>query len=436
MLTAVRSKVQALTKHQGFRRYAANTSWMMAEQMLRIAAGLLVGIWVARYLGPEQFGLFSYVLAFTAIFGGVAKLGLDGILVRDLVNNPELRDTYLGTAFWLKVMGAFLVMAIMALIIPFTSNDATTNLFIFIIAAGLVFQSFEVVEFYFQSKVLAKVVSICKVTQLALSSIIKVYLVLTQAELFWFVCVTAFDAFSLAVSYFIAYKVRGNSNFFKCFDISIAKKLLKDSWPLILSSLVVMVYMRIDQVMINEMLGDYEVGIYSAAARLSEAMYFLPVLLSASLFPAILSAKKKSYSLYQLRLSRLYSLLIWSAIFMALIVSLAGHHLILILYGSEYSASGYVLEVHVWAMPFVFLLVASGKWYIAEGYTVLAFYRNAMAAIINVIGNYFLIPEFGVVGAAWSTLFSFMLSSIIFDVISFKTRHQLIMKLKSLIWIK
>lgn len=115
-------KIRGLFHHQGFIRYFKNTSWMMAEQLLRIIAGLFVGIWVARYLGPQQFGLFSYALAFTAIFGGIAKLGLDGIVVRELVNYPEKRDAYLGTAFWLKVIGAFIVMGLMATIVPFTSN--------------------------------------------------------------------------------------------------------------------------------------------------------------------------------------------------------------------------------------------------------------------------------------------------------------------------
>ena len=201
-------------------RYFQNTSWMMGERFLRIIAGLFVGVWVARYLGPEKFGLFSYVLAFTSLFGGIAKLGLDSIMVRELVSHPENRDTYLGTAFWLKVIGAFIVMGLIAAIVPFTSNDDTTNLFIFIIAAGLVFQSFEVVEFYFQAQVLAKIVSICKVIQLALSSVIKIYLVLNEAELIYFVLVTAFDALSLAASYFIAYKIRKYPALYKHFDWS------------------------------------------------------------------------------------------------------------------------------------------------------------------------------------------------------------------------
>lgn len=422
------NKIKNLVQHQGFMRYAANTSWMMVEQMLRIVAGLLVGIWVARYLGPDQFGLFSYVLAFTAIFAGIAKLGLDGILVRELINHPQGLDTYLGTAFWLKVMGAFVVIGIMAAVIPFTSNDSTINLYIFIIAAGLVFQSFEVVEFYFQSQVQAKVVSICKVIQLALSSVIKIYLVLTQADLFWFVCVTAFDTVSLAVSYFIAYKIRGNVDFLRRFQLGVAKQLLKDSWPLILSSVVVMIYMRIDQIMIKEMLGDYEVGVYSAAVRLSEAFYFISTLITASLFPAILNAKNKSETLYKQRLQRLYTFLVWFAISVAIPITLLSDWVILLFFGEAYQKAGQVLMVHIWSMPFVFLLVSSGKWFIAEGLSKLALHRNLCAAFTNICLNFFLIPAFGVVGAAMSTFIAFFMSGYIFDIISTRTRCQFILK--------
>ncbi|HYN55491.1 MAG TPA: oligosaccharide flippase family protein, partial [Methylotenera sp.] len=192
--------------HQGFRRYFSNTSWMFGEQILRMIAGLLVGIWVARYLGPEQFGIFSYAIAFVSIFGVLAKLGLDGIMVRNLVTDPQKRDIYLGTAFWLKLFGAFITLGIMAFATLFTSNDHTTNLYIFIIASGIIFQSFEVVDFYFQSQVLSKFVSTCKIIQLVISSIAKIYLVITGADLFWFVVVTLIDQVTLALTLYIAYK--------------------------------------------------------------------------------------------------------------------------------------------------------------------------------------------------------------------------------------
>lgn len=407
--------------HSGFIRYFKNTSWMMGEQFLRIIAGLFVGVWVARYLGPEQFGIYSYVLAFTAIFGGIAKLGLDGIIVRELIKNPKKRDSYLGTVFWLKTFGAFLVMGIMAAIVPITNNDATTNTFIFIIASGLLFQSFEVVEFYFQSQVLAKIVSICKTVQLALSSVIKIYLVLTEAKLIYFVLVTVFDALSLAASYAIAYKLKKNPAFFKHFDLSIAKKLLKDSWPMILSAIVVMIYMRIDQIMIKEMLGEYEVGVYSASVRLTEAFYFIPMMITASLFPAILNAKKQSEELYKERLQLLYTFMVWMAIAIALPMTFLADFLIALLFGQAYQAAGQVFVIHIWASIFVFLGVASSKWLIAENLTFISFSRTFSGACLNVVLNLLFIPKYGLQAAAWATLISQSFVTLFFDAFNART---------------
>ena len=127
MLTPIQESLDRLIAHEGFGRYFLNTSWMLGEKILRIVAELFVGIYVARYLGPEQFGVFSYAIAFVALFGAIAKLGLDGIVVRDLVNHPNKRDIYLGTAFWLKLTGALLTLITLAIAVQFTSNDATTT---------------------------------------------------------------------------------------------------------------------------------------------------------------------------------------------------------------------------------------------------------------------------------------------------------------------
>lgn len=429
-------KIQTLKSHSGFQRYLKNTSWLMAEQMLRILAGLFVGVWVARYLGPEQFGIFSYVLAFTAIFSGIARFGLDAIIVRELINHPKQRDSYLGTAFWLKAFGALIVMALMAAIVPFTSNDAATNRYIFIIAAGLVFQSFEVVEFYFQSQVLARLISICKVIQLTLSSLVKIYLVLTQAELIWFVLVTAFDTLTLAISYFLVYRLQKNATFYKRFDLVLARQLLKDSWPLVLSSIVTMLYMRIDQVMIKEMLGNHEVGLYSASIKLVEALYFIPVLLSNSLFPAILNAKKNSNEQYLSRLKLLYRLMFWLGAALSLIFWFIGPAAISLLYGQKYAGAANVISIYSISLPFVFVFVASGKWIVAENLVILSFLRNGAAVIASIVLNLALIPSYGIAGAAVSTVISFMVSSFLFDMLSNTTRGQFLLKLQSVLTVR
>lgn len=420
-------KIKALQNHAGFLRYFKNTSWMIAEQFLRIIAGLFVGIWVARYLGPEQFGLFSYAIAFTAIFGGIAKLGLDSIMVRELIDHPGKSDIYLGTAFWLKFFGAFLVIGIMAAVVPFTSNNATTNLYIFIIAAGLAFQSFEVVEFYFQSQVLAKIVSICKITQLALSSVIKIYLVFIETDLIYFVLVTAFDALSLAVGYSIAYALRQKKAFYKYFDPTIAKQLVENSWPLIFTAIVVMVYMRIDQIMITNMLGMYEAGIYSAAIKLSEAWYFIPTMITTSLFPALVNAHKTDKAIYHQRLSNLYVILIWGSIIVALFVSTFRETIITLLYGSSYKEASLVLMVHIWAGVFVSAAVLRGKWFVVENLVRYSLYTVVIGATLNIIMNYFLINLYGIKGAASATLLarilSFYLIALLFQEIRPAIKH-------------
>lgn len=431
MIKRLKHLTHTAKTHQGFRRYFANTSWMFAEQMLRMVAGLFVGIWVARYLGPEQFGVFSYAIAFTAIFAGVAKLGLDGIVVRDLVIYPENSKSYMGTAFWLKCFGGFFTFILMLVAIWITKNSAETDLYILIISSGLVFQSFEVVDFYFQSKVLVKFVSICKILQLGLSSIIKVYLVLIKGELICFVWVSLFDQLFLAVSLFLAYRYHKAESFYNVFDWVIAKKLLKDSWPLIFSGLAIMIYMRIDQVMLGKMLGDESVGIYSAAVRLSEAWYFMPLTIVASVFPSIIEAKKQNEELYYRRLQKLYDLIIFLAIVVSLPVCLFADWIIEVIYGFAYKGAGDVLAIHVWVGVFAALNVASGKWFLAEGYTVLALKRNLYGAVLNVALNMLLIPEMGLRGAAFATLISYAISAYFSDVMSSKTRMLFYQKTKA-----
>jgi len=424
MLTAIFRALGKLSAHQGFRRYFFNTSWMFGEQVLRIIAGLFVGIYVARYLGPEQFGVYSYAAAFVALFGTIARLGLDGIVVRDLVNHPQERDVYLGTAFWLKLIGAFVTLGLLAIAVQFTSNDATTNLYIFIIASGLIFQSFDVVDFHFQSKVLSKYVSISRLIQLALSSILKLYFIFIQADLFWFVMVSLIDQISLALSLVFAYWGQKIGSFFSSFDLGTAKTMLKNSWPLILTGIAISLYMRIDQIMIKEMLGEREVGLYSAAVKLSEAWYFVPVIVTTSLFPAIVNAKKISLELYNERLQRLYFIMIYSAVSVALLVTFMADKIVEILYGIHYGDAGLVLAIHIWAGVFVGLGVVNGSWFLTENLQKLATLNTLIGAATNVVLNYFLIPIYGIPGAAFATFVSYGVAVYLVLFLHGKTRGQ------------
>jgi O-antigen/teichoic acid export membrane protein len=432
VLTPIQKALGRLATHQGFRRYFFNTSWMFAEQVLRIIAGLFVGIYVARYLGPEQFGIYSYAAAFVSLFGAIAGLGLNGIVVRDLVNHPQERDVYLGTAFWLKLCGALLTLGLLAVVVQFTGNDATTKLYIFIIASGLIFQSFDVVDFYFQSKVLSKYVSMARLIQLALSSVLKLYFIFIQADLFWFVLVSLIDQISLALALAFAWWRQKLGSFFVRFELVTAKAMLRNSWPLILSGIAVTLYMRIDQVMIKEMLGEREVGLYSAAVKLSEAWYFVPVIITTSLFPAIVNAKKISQELYYQRMQRLCTLMTWLAIAVALPMTFMADWLVSLLYGHHYREAGSVIAIHIWGAVFVFLGIASGVFFTAENYTRKSLYRTASGAVSNMLLNLALIPSYGINGAAVATVLSQFVANYLYDLFDSSTRRLLVVKTRAI----
>lgn len=407
---------------------------MFFEQMVRMITGLLVGVWVARYLGPTQYGLFGYAIAFAALFSSIAKLGLDNIVVRDLVHEPLKRNTLMGTAFRLKLFGAIAMLGVIAVAIQFTTNDVVTNLYIFIIAAGAIFQSVEVVDFYFQSRVLSNIISICKLAQLVISSVIKIYLIVISAGLFWFVLVSLIDQIMLSIALYVAYKRQKLGGFFKHFNWIIARKMLGDSWPLILSGLVIMIYMRIDQVMIKEMLGDKEVGVYTAAVRLSEVWYFIPTLITSSMFPSIINAKIVSNEQYSSRLQKIFTFLVWVSIFIAFSVTLLGNWLIIFLYGVEYQEASQALMIHTWGGVFVALGVASASWYVTENLQRYAFYRTASGAVLNILLNLVLIPKYGISGAATATVIAQFMAALFFDLLTSKTRVIFKMKIKTLVF--
>ena len=425
-------KVRSLKKNQGFVKYFFNTSWLFAEQILRILSGIFVGVWVARYLGPEQFGVFSYVLAFTAIFAGVSKLGLDAILVRELINSPVRKAEILGTSYWLKFFAASTVVFLIGVSIPFTSNDSQTNLYILIISIGLIFQSFEVVDFYFQSQVLARLTSICKVVQLTLSSIIKVVLVLMEADLLSFVVVTAFDTFTLSISYIFAYRIRGNPSFHPFFDIKLAKRLLRDSWPLIITSMSVVLFMQVDKIMIKHLLGEAEVGLYAAGIRFPEAINFLPMLFASSLFPAILNARAKSVQLYMDRLQRFYFFMTWVGIFVVLVFFLMSD-LLIGLYGEAFSSAGIILRVYAISVIFLFQWIARGRWVLAENLQSITFYYMAFGAVVNIVLNFFFIQSMGLIGAAIATVITQFLITLVIPLFFAKMRNATWMLYRSFI---
>jgi len=410
-----------------------NIGWLFFDRIMRVGVGLLVGAWVARYLGPEQFGLLNYATAFVALFGAIAALGLQGIVVRDLVTEPDEAHTTLGTAFVLQLVGGTTaVLTILATITWLRPEDPLTRTIVAIVGLSLLFRSSEVIKYWFESQVASRNTVVVENSIFLAMAIVKVGMILKQAPLVAFVWVLLAEAMLVCVGLFAVYARREGIPHCWTFGSDRAKRLLNDSWPLILSGLAIMVYMKIDQLMLKEIAGTEAVGLYSAALRISEAWYTIPTVVVASLFPTIIDSKRKSDDLYHQRMQKLLNLLVAIALLVAVAVTLGADRIVSLLYGPSYIASAPVLMIHVWAGVFTFIGVASSKWYLLENMTRSLFFRTLAGAVVNVLLNLAFIPWAGAKGAAIATVISFSVAALFYDLATPQTRPLFKMKMHAL----
>jgi len=431
MLRNLLRRVTSQFNPGSFRKYFLNTGWLIAEKILRIVAVVFVGAYVARYLGPQRFGMLSYADSFVALFLAFSTLGLDSILVRELVKKPESRDVLMGTTLFLRVFCSLISIGLIYGIIHFTESDTFAKSIILIISIGYLFKSFRCLEGYFQSQTQSKYILISSIIQLTVSSILKIYLVVTHASLLCFVYVVLLESALLAGALTFCYTKAKLSLVDWNFKSDVAVGLLKDSWPLILSIIAVMMNMKIDQIMINKMLNMAQVGIYAAAVRVSQLWFFVAIVVCDSLFPAILRAKENSVDLYFMRLRQLFKLLFWISLPITVLITIYAVPIINILFGSEYLKAAHVLRVHIWGTCLVYMGTVIGRYLIAENYTKVVLLRNIVGATVNIILNYIFITKYGILGAAWATILAYL--AVIFVIVFIpKTRIIIDLMIKSL----
>ena len=404
-------------------KVSENIGWLFFDNILRIGVGLFVGVWIARYLGPEKFGLLNFALAFTGLFGAIATMGLQGIVVRDIVRDPDCTRLTLGTAALLQFIGGLVAyLMILGTINYLRPDDILARSIVAILGSMMLFKASDIAVYWFESQVQSKYTVWVQNSVFPIFAVIKVLLIFQEASLVAFVWVMLAEASLVALILLIVMGLRGRTLTSLHVSASRAKTLLRDSWPLILSAIAVTVYMKIDQIMLGQMIGDEAVGIYSAAVRISEILYFIPMAIVTSVFPSILEAKKRSEAEYYARLQKLYDALVWLSVLCALLITFLVTPLVIFLFGKAYAESGAILAIHVWAGVFVSLGVAASKWVVIENLQQNAMIRTLIAGLINIFLNYLLISKMGPAGAALSTLISYAFVNYLSLSIYKKTR--------------
>ncbi|GAB1545072.1 flippase [Scytonema sp. NUACC21] len=426
-------KLSQFKSRSGLRAIVSNTGWLFSDRILRMGASLVVGVWVARYLGVKQYGLFNYALAFVSLFSPIFTLGLDDVVVRYLVSKSANKEELLGTTFWLKLLGG-IVSVLLAIGCTFFLGETDTLKIwlVTILAMAGVFRAADTIEIWFQSQVKSKYTVIAKNVAYLLNTLIKVWLILTKAPLLAFAWVTLAESAMNAMSLVMIYQNKSSSLWSWRWSFSTAKTLLKESLPLMFSGFAVLIFMKIDQIMLGQMIGDGEVGIYSAAVRISEIWYFIPTTIVASVAPSIYAAKETSESLYYKRLGQLLSLLTLISIGIAVPMTFLSDKIIMVMFGSGYAEAGPILAVHIWTSLFVFMGVATSTWFIAEGLNHVSLGKTLLGAVLNVILNFLLIPQYAGLGAAIATIISQAVAAFLSNAIDRRTQKIFKLQIQSI----
>lgn len=377
-----------------------------------MGGGLLVGVWMARYLGPSDFGLLNYTIAFSSVFGILSTLGLDGIVVREIVNRRYGEEALLGTALGLRTVGALVALVVAVSLAAATGSRDVTLAMIALSATVFLAQSLYVIDWHYQATTNNRPSVIAQNLGFLVSSAFKALMIVWKMPVIAFAVTNVIEAIIASFAMWLLYR-RNTTKSKWHFDAKIARELVNESWPLILSGLAFMIYVRVDQIMIGKILGPSSVGIYAAAVRISEVWNMVPVIVVTAAFPRLLELRLTDRARYEANVQRLFSVLAGISIVAALATQLLGSWAVQLLYGHAYRDAAAILQISVWSAIFTSIGFASGRWLIAENMAKFALLRNAIGVAINIAANLILIPAFGAKGAAIGTLISYIFANLL-----------------------
>jgi len=411
---------------------ARNAAWLILEKGFRWLVALTVGVWLARALGPAQFGALASALSLVLLWGSAASFGIDNVVVRELVRTPSARGELLGTAFALRLLGGALAGLGAALTGWLLRADLAATLTA-IAAVNLAVGAGEVFDLWFQAEVRAHRAVVARTLAFAVISAARVVLLLNHASPTAFAWAFAAEAALASVALAFAYRAEPARPALLAPTFARARALLRESWPNIVSGLAMMAYMKLDRVLLGELADDRAVGLYGAACTLTEAWYFLPVVLASSATPALTRLRATDPAAYLIRLAQLARLLAALGWALGLALTLAAPFLAGGLFGAAYRDATPILAILAWGLLFAFVGVAASPWYLNEGLLRPAMWRHLLGAALNLLLNLLFIPRWGAPGAACATVIAFASAHVFANALDPRTRVIFRLQLRALL---
>lgn len=392
----------------------------------------LLGIIVARYLGPTEFGVYSYVVSLVTLLTALAEFRLQNILIRDFSEDKVKKEILLGSSLRICLFFATLGYVLLSVIVWILNDELIIKSFVLIYGTSYFFQIFRFLRAYFISKLLNKLIIRAEIITTIVILLFAVVFIYLKLSIKYFIVLRVFDFFLFSAILILIYSISEGSIFRWRDNELVRKRLIKDSVPLVLSSIAVVVFNRVDQVMIKHLIDDYAVGQYSAAVSITGIIAFIPIVLSESITPTLITRRKIKIEYYEISKQAFSNIIIWGSLILSFVVMLLSPVIIQILYGADYTPAIEVMKIFAFKGLFVAMGAVAAQIMIIESVHQLAYIKSLTGGIINIILNYILLVSVGMIGAVWASLIAFFISSYFIHLFMGRYRYIFWIQTKSL----
>lgn len=414
-------------------KYLANSAWLILEQVFLMLASFTVGVFMVRYLGKEEYGFYSYLISLFIIFEVFCTFGQNNIVVKEIVKDKEKTEQILATAFRFQIVGGiggFIILLITLFFSDYSFYDCIKFIIVF---AAIPIKSFRVISFFFDARLLGRYNATIRTAVVIITNLLKIAVVFLQAPVIYFYIILVIDSILYSTFYIYYYrKQKGRFSQWK-FNSALFKSFLKSGLLLMLSTFLITIYLRIDQIMITNILGNVDNGLYSAAVRISSSWYSLGWVAILSLFPALIKYKEKNEEIFKERMIYLIQIMLSLSLIIGIFFSFFSETIIEFLFTKDFIRSAVPLRIHIWSSSFIFLYFIQEKWYVINGKERLFVIGCVAGLILNCTLNWFTLKVYGIDSAAYNTLIGLFFSIIVFPSFIKETRELFILQFKAII---
>lgn len=409
-----------------------NATWIIVCRIIQAVLSVLVTMFSARYLGPSGYGLINYAASIVAFVAPIMHLGLSSTLVQEVVNAPEKEGETMGTALTMSFTSSFFcILGVVAFTLVANPGEKDTLIVCALYSVLLIFQSIDLLQYWFQAKLKSKYTSIIMLVAYAVTSIYKIVLLITGKSIYWFALAQAIDYLVIAVGLMLIYNKVGTEKL--SFSWAAVKSLFDKSKYYILSNLMITVFAQTDRIMLKIMCGDEATGFYSAAVTCATMASFVFAAIIDSFRPSIFEKKKDATKEeYEKSVAGLYSIIIYLSLAQCVAITLFAPWIIQILYGAEYAPTVSALQLTVWYTTFSYVGSARNVWILAEGQQKHLWVLNLAGAVMNVALNFIFIPIWGILGAAFASLVTQIFTNVFMNMMIPSIRRTNLLMLKGL----